>query len=262
MSYSFPFKEKGEFTYWDEGNADAPALLYLHGILGDVENWKGNITPFVEAGYRVIVPLLPCYKMPLKKTNVHGLADYVTRFIAAIGRPEKHIVVGNSLGGQAALFYVKNNPKDMDALVLAGSSGIRELAMRGDFFRRRDLDFIRSRAKMTFYDADKHFTDHFLEEVSKIVNNHEYALRLIAMARSSANDTVGAFLPTITMPSLIIWGENDQLTPADVGREFEAGLPNSELHFLNECGHAPMMEHPEQFNEILMTWLNKTVPTL
>jgi len=259
-TYSYTFKQKDEFTYWDEGPADGPALLYLHGILGDVENWKNNVAPFAEAGYRVIVPLLPCYKMPLRQTHVPRLAKYVAQFVAAIGKPEKMIVVGNSLGGQVGLHYIRDHKADVFAQVLAGSSGIRELAMRGEFFRRKDLEFIRSRARLTFYDADKHFNDHFLEEVSKIVNNREYALKLIAMARSSAHDVVGDFLHELDMPNLIIWGANDQLTPPDVANEFKENLPNAELHFLQECGHAPMMEHPEQFNALLMDWLKRVCP--
>lgn len=258
--YSFPFKTIGEYQYWDEGPQDAPALLYLHGILGDVENWKSNITPLAAAGYRVIVPLLPCYKMPLRQTHVPGLAAWVHGFVEAIGMPETMIVVGNSLGGQVALYYIHDYAPSAFGLVLAGSSGIRELAMRGEFFRRKDVEFIRSRARLTFHDAEKHFTDHFLEEVSKIVNNTEYALKLIAMARSSATHIVGEMLPKLTMPTLIVWGANDQLTPPDVAEEFKAGLVNSELHFLDACGHAPMMEHPEDFNRLFLDWLGRVCP--
>ena len=49
----------------------------------------------------------------------------------------------------------------------------------------------------------------------------------------------------------IIWGENDKVTPPEVGQEFHQEIPNSDLFWIDKCGHAPMMEHPERFNEIL-----------
>lgn len=260
-TYSFPFKVKDEFQYWDEGPQDGPVLLYLHGILGDVENWKANVKPLTEAGYRVIVPLLPCYKMPMRQTNVPGLAKYVAAFVEAIEKPKPLIVVGNSLGGQVGMWYVREHLEDVYAVVIAASSGIRELAMRGDFFRRKDMEFIRSRARLTFHDPDKHIDEHFLGEVSQIVNNTEYALKLIAMARSSANDIVTGFLPEIDRPSLIVWGKDDKLTLPDVAEEFHNGLPQSEIHYLADCGHAPMMEHPDAFNALFLDWLKRVCPT-
>ena len=258
LQYTFPFSEKEGYKYWDFGNPDAVTVTYLHGILGDVQNFKDNVQPLVDAGFRVIVPLLPCYGLPLRQSNVPGLAVYVNEFITAIGRPKTHIIGGNSLGGQVALNYLKNNPTQADGLILAGSSGIRELAMRGEFFRIKSDDFIKSRAELTFHDANKHCDAHFLHNIKKIVNNKEYAVRLIAMARSSAADLVADFLPEITHPTLIAWGANDQLTPPDVAEEFHKALVNSELHFVEECGHAPMMEHPEWFNNLVIDWLKRT----
>jgi 2-hydroxy-6-oxonona-2,4-dienedioate hydrolase len=258
LQYSFDFKEKDGMKYWDEGNPDAVAVTFLHGILGDVQNFKDNVTPLVDAGYRVIVPLLPCYGLPIRESNVPGLAVYANKFISAIGRPKVHIVGGNSLGGQVALNYLKHHPDQADGLILAGSSGIREMAMRGEFFRIKSDDFIKSRAELTFHDADKHCNEHFLHNIKKIVNNKEYAVRLIAMARSSSADLVEKFLAEITHPTLIAWGANDQLTPPDVAEDFHKALVNSELHFVDECGHAPMMEHPEWFNAKTIDWLNRT----
>ena len=58
-------------------------------------------------------------------------------------------------------------------------------------------------------------------------------------------------------PVGIIWGVNDNVTPANVGEEFHKLLPNSKLYWIDKCGHAPMMEHPKKFNDILKNWLDK-----
>jgi len=62
----------------------------------------------------------------------------------------------------------------------------------------------------------------------------------------------------IKVPTLLVWGLNDTITPPQVGHEFNRLIENSELHFIDKCSHAPMMECPERFNEILDGWLEKT----
>jgi 2-hydroxy-6-oxonona-2,4-dienedioate hydrolase len=56
-------------------------------------------------------------------------------------------------------------------------------------------------------------------------------------------------------PTCLIWGKNDGVTPPAVADEFNTLLPNSDLFWIDKCGHAPMMEHPDEFNQILHQWL-------
>jgi pimeloyl-ACP methyl ester carboxylesterase len=62
----------------------------------------------------------------------------------------------------------------------------------------------------------------------------------------------------INVPTLLIWGLNDTITPPIVAHEFNRLIKGSVLHFIDRCGHAPMMEHPEKFNKILLQFLRKT----
>jgi pimeloyl-ACP methyl ester carboxylesterase len=64
-------------------------------------------------------------------------------------------------------------------------------------------------------------------------------------------------LPNMPQPTCIIWGKQDNVTPPNVAEEFNEKLPNSDLFWIDKCGHAAMMEHPEQFNTILHDWLQK-----
>jgi pimeloyl-ACP methyl ester carboxylesterase len=64
-------------------------------------------------------------------------------------------------------------------------------------------------------------------------------------------------LPKMVMPVSLIWGKDDTVTPPDVAEEFHKLLPNSTLYWIDKCGHAPMMEHPEEFNQLLEEWLKK-----
>jgi 2-hydroxy-6-oxonona-2,4-dienedioate hydrolase len=64
-------------------------------------------------------------------------------------------------------------------------------------------------------------------------------------------------LPSMKTPTCIIWGENDSVTPPKVAKEFHELLPDSDLFWIEKCGHAAMMEHPDLFNEILHAWIQK-----
>jgi pimeloyl-ACP methyl ester carboxylesterase len=64
-------------------------------------------------------------------------------------------------------------------------------------------------------------------------------------------------LPNMETKTLIIWGRQDAVTPPNVGEDFNSLLPNSDLIWIDKCGHAPMMEHPNDFNEIMENWLIK-----
>ena len=82
-------------------------------------------------------------------------------------------------------------------------------------------------------------------------------IKIIALAKSAIRNNLGDELKAIKQPTCLIWGNNDTITPPFVGKEFNRLIPNSELHFIDLCGHAPMMEQPELFNKILEDFLEK-----
>ena len=90
-----------------------------------------------------------------------------------------------------------------------------------------------------------------------MVNIRLKAIKIIALAKSAIRNNLGEELNQIQQPTLLIWGNNDTITPPFVGKEFQRLIPNSELHFIDKCGHAPMMETPEEFNKILHKFLRK-----
>lgn len=254
----YALQHREGFSYLDEGPAtEAPPLLLLHGMLGDLSNWDAAIAALSEAGYRVLAPVLPVYDLPLTKTSVGGLVDHARAFVETLELPPV-VPVGNSLGGQVALIYALRHPGSATAMILSGSSGIYEQRVETDIMRRDSRDFIRERAAITFYD-DVHVTDELVEEMYALVNDRVRAVRLIKMARSAKNDTVTDRLHTLDLPTLLVWGRDDVITPPDVAEEFHKRLPQAELHFIEECGHAPMIEQPDAFNRLMLHFLNETV---
>ena len=254
----YSVQQLDEHHYLDEGMPSShPPIVLLHGMLGDLSNWTNTISTLTEAGYRVLAPVLPVYDLPLKQTTVSNLTAYAHRFIKAL-QLERPILVGNSLGGQVALQYALEVSSDLPALVLSGASGIYEVSIGTTTPRRYDPEYVRERAAATFYDP-RHATDELVGEMLDVVQDRERAIRLIKMARAQQDEAVTDRLGEIQTPTLLIWGQDDQITPPDVAEEFLERLPNAELHFIDQCGHAPMIEHPGVFNEVMISFLQRTV---
>ncbi|WP_201983775.1 alpha/beta fold hydrolase [Hymenobacter rubidus] len=245
------------YEYVDEGQG--PVLLLLHGLFGALSNWQDVVDEF-SADYRVIIPLLPVYDMPLTQAGVPGLVTYVEGFVTALRLPPAFTVLGNSLGGHIALVYTLKNAGRVSRLVLTGSSGLFEDSMGGSFPKRGNYAYVQERVGYTFYDP-KVATQELVDEVFNITNSNAKCLRIIAIARSAQRHNLSKELGKITVPTLLVWGLNDTITPPPVAHEFARLLPHAELRFLDHCGHAPMMERPAGFNGYLRRFLRITEAT-
>ena len=248
----FVLKEENGFSYIDEGEGEV--LLLLHGLMGALSNWSKVIEDFSKE-YRVIVPVLPVYDLPLLTTGVKTLTKYVHKFIR-YKQLNNVILLGNSLGGHVALVYVLAHPAFVKAMVLSGSSGLYENAFGGSFPRRGSRDFIKEKVEYTFYDPAV-ATDEMVDDVFRIINDRHSVIRILAMAKSAIRHNMKDDLHKIKVPVGLIWGRDDKITPPEVAVEFSEEIPNSELHWIDKCGHAAMMERPEEFNKLVKVFLDK-----
>ena len=249
----YEIKEEGRFKYIESGGGEENLLL-LHGLFGALSNFEGIIEHF-SGKCNVIVPILPIFDLPIRKVSVTGLVDYVIDFVDFKGY-EKVNVLGNSLGGHIALLYALARPEKVNSIILTGSSGLFESAMGTSFPKRGDYEFIKKKTQSTFYDPEV-ASKELVDEVFDIVNDRNKAIRVIATAKSAVRHNLGDKLHQVKAPTLLVWGRQDQITPAFVGEKFHELIENSKLVFLDQCGHAPMMEHPEQFNRHLESFLEE-----
>jgi pimeloyl-ACP methyl ester carboxylesterase len=250
MQYEIKQEEKFKFIEVGEGEP----IVLLHGLFGALSNFT-DLIEYFRQHYKVVVPMLPLFELDLLHTTVGGLEKFVNRFIEFRNYRNLHLL-GNSLGGHVALVHVLKHPERIRSIILTGSSGLFESGMGDTYPKRGDYEYIRKKTALTFYDpatASKQLVD----EVYEIVNNRLKALKIIALAKSAIRNNLGEELNQIQQPTLLIWGNNDSITPPFVGREFQRLIPNSELHFIDKCGHAPMMEVPDEFNKILHKFLTK-----
>ncbi|MBL3654899.1 alpha/beta fold hydrolase [Fulvivirga sediminis] len=244
-------KEEDKFRYIDEGSGEV--LVLLHGLFGALSNWEGVVNYFKD-NYRVVIPLLPIYDMPLKQAGLDGLNSFLEKFVAFKGL-DKMTLIGNSLGGHVGLIYTLKNSDKVTNLVLTGSSGLFENSMGGSFPKRGSYEYIQERVAYTFYDPQT-ATKELVDEVFETTKSIPKCLRIVAIAKSAQRHNMAKEIPKISQPTLLVWGLNDTITPPLVGHEFNKLIPNSELKFIDKCCHAPMMEHPEKFNFILNQFLD------
>lgn len=248
-------KKEGKFEYVERG--EGHTLLLLHGLFGALSNWEPVLNHF-SGRYKVLIPLMPVYQLPVLSSNVDNLAKFIHEFVEFKGL-SNFTLLGNSLGGHVALVYTLKHKDLVHSMMLTGSSGLYENSMGGSFPRREDYNYIKERVGYTFYDpatASKELVD----EVFEIINDRGKILRILSMAKSAIRHNLKKEIPSIDIPVCLIWGKDDKVTPPEVAEEFHSLLPNSELNWIDKCGHAPMMERPNEFNEVFDTFLSKTVP--
>ena len=245
--------EKFGFKYLTAGKGNP--IIILHGLMGGLGNFESFISHFPQVGYKVIMPELPIYTASILDTNVKFFANYINKFINLLGL--KHVIlVGNSLGGHVALLHSKLFPKVTKALVLTGSSGLYENSMGDTYPKRGDYEFIKKKTQNVFY-SPKIATKEIVDEVFESVNNRNKVIKILAMAKSAIRHNMSKDLPKICVPVALVWGKNDSVTPPKVAEEFHQLLPDSSLFWIDKCGHAPMMEHPKKFNNIVENWFIK-----
>ena len=199
-----------KYTVGGQGNP----IIVLHGLMGGLGNFKEFLERFQNLDYQVFMPELPIYSSSLLDTNVKYFAKYINNFIKQL-KLKKVILVGNSLGGHVALVHAKLFPSDTKALILTGSSGLYENAMGDTYPRRGDYEFIKTKTQNVFYSPEI-ATKEVVDEIFEAVNDRRKILKILAVAKSAIRHNMSKDLPNINIPTALIWGENDEVTPPDV----------------------------------------------
>jgi pimeloyl-ACP methyl ester carboxylesterase len=236
-------QEKGfNFIKSAPDNPGADPLICLHGMFGGLSNFD----PLIErVNHNVIyVPEIPLYNLSKGRLSITGLAEWLREFITEL-EIQNPILLGNSMGGHIALEYALLYPEDVKALILTGSSGLKENGFGSSYPRRNDPEYIREQANLTFY--EDLVDEVMLEEILEVVQSPSKLTRLLWIARNTQKHNMSAALPEILHPTLLVWGKNDIITPPEVGEMFCKKMPNATLKWIDKCGHAPMLERPAEF---------------
>jgi 2-hydroxy-6-oxonona-2,4-dienedioate hydrolase len=247
------FGRRNETTkYIFQESGDGYPIVFLHGLFGELSNWSETISHFSK-NYRVIVPELPVFDPVYHITGLNGLVKYLDKLVTEIGLKE-FVLGGNSLGGHIAILYTLAYPQKVSGLILTGSSGLYESTMGASYPKRGDYAYIEEKVGYTFYNNNV-VTKSLVDNVYNTVNDIGKSLSVIRMARFANRNNVEDSLQYLNKDTLLIWGKEDRITPPETGQKFRSLIKNSELHIIPDCGHVPMMEHPQLFNSIMEDFL-------
>lgn len=261
--------------YWAEGSEGSPVIL-IHGIGGYVEGWLPNFDTLAIQHQVYAVDLLGHGRTekPLDVSyTIASLTQFVRDFMAALGIKQAH-VVGHSLGGAIATRLALTFPTVVDKLVLVASAGLgKEAAIvlrlasvpfLGEMLTRPSRSGSASSGKMLVYDPAI-MTDEQVElsyQMAALPSAQQAFLKtlrangnLLGQKKSMYSPNVRG-LSSITHAVLVIWGRQDQTLPVMHAEVAAKGLPNVRVNVLDHCGHLPMLEHSQVFNELLLGFLN------
>lgn len=227
-----------------EGGATGPEVVLLHGLLGALSNWD-SLFPLLEKYSKPIALHFPILTAHRSEVKVKALA-VMTEYLIRLRQIEPVVLCGNSLGGHVAMRLCLASPELVDCLILSGASGLYEHSV-DSLPVRPNQKFIKEHMARVFYNQS-FITDEAVEEVYQSINKRMQVLNLIHAARSAKKDNLLKVLKEIKVPTLLLWGEDDHITTMDVAETFAKHIPNSKLVTIKNCGHAPMIEHPEWFS--------------
>jgi pimeloyl-ACP methyl ester carboxylesterase len=253
MSNIMTEQKKQYFT--DEGEGEVIILLY--GLFGSVKNFNPLIQHLKQT-HRVIVPVFPFYEMGMTVT-IYSLTEFVHELAEELALEKFHLL-GNSMGGHIALLYTLKHQEKVESLILSGSSGLFENGMGDSYPKRRDYAYIKAKTELTFYDPAT-ASGELIDEIYATVNSRR-AIQILSLAKSTIRNNVEKDLYKIKAPCCLIWGRNDTITPPHTAKEFQRLIPHADLHWINECGHVPMLERPEKFNALLDLFLKSVCKRL
>jgi pimeloyl-ACP methyl ester carboxylesterase len=239
---------------WLERGEGEPIVL-LHGLMGRMDHWDGTLQALAARGRPIAVDV-PILDEALAEPSVGGLTEHVRAFLDAL-EIEAAVVGGNSLGGHLALELALRHPQRVSGLILTGSSGLFERSFSRGVPHVPTTEFVRQKMEEIFYDATL-VTPAWVESVRRTLTTRPLARRIVKVARSAKRSNLEHRLGQITVPTLVLWGKDDRITPPEVAERFAALVPDAELVFIANCGHAPMLEQPGVFNAVVEDWLQDT----
>jgi len=225
-----------------------PEIMLLHGMFVGAESWEACGTS-LQKNWPVYAPELPILDVPCKQVGLTSLVDYI-KCTLDDKEIDRIVLAGNSLGGHVALKVALAHPERVAGLVLVGSSGTNQLAPH-----RPSREWVRVKMKEVFFD-EVHVTESLVGKVHETLSSPLQMRKVVRMAGSAKRDNVRDELSNLSCPVMLIWGADDQITPLEMAFEFKKRLPHAEMELIEQCGHAPNIERPQEVATIMGRFLN------
>jgi pimeloyl-ACP methyl ester carboxylesterase len=228
-----------------------PAVLILHGWGSSSDSWVEVQRMLAEKGYRVIVPDLPGFgktQAPLDIWGVEEYADFVSQFAEQMGI-EKFVLVGHSFGGQTAIQFAIAHPEKVEKLVLIASAGVRRTP---GVLKALVMGIAKIASFVLYLVPSQELRNNIKHAMYMIIRRRDYVRTQGIMRdvfKKVITQDLTAKFSKISMPTLIIWGDKDELTPVQDAYLMGELIPNSKLEIIPGGKHALNFQSPEKLAE-------------
>jgi pimeloyl-ACP methyl ester carboxylesterase len=269
----YPWQVGGTLTRVLEAGRGDVATVLLHGVGARADRWRNNLEHLADAGLHVFALDLPGHGFAAKGSDfadytVGGYADFVTGFLNSI-QARRAVLVGTSLGGHIAAKVTCRTPKRVAGLIMVGTLGLVPLGPEWHHRFTASLSDtseagIRRKLAAVIHDPAL-ITDDWVAAECRINNSPGAAASFAAIGAYFRDhlddDLVDKCLGALHTPPemLIIWGAEDMIVTKAVGEQSQARLgPAVSLMTIPSTGHAPYLESPAEFNEMVTRFLHKS----
>ena len=227
---------------------EGPIVVFLHGLVGLNEHWH-RVVNSISDRVRCVTLEMPLLQLRGVDCSISAVSAMTMQFLDKyIGEPA--VLVGNSFGGHVALRVTHERPELVSALVLAGSSGLIERTVVRGAPVRPSREWLVEKIGELFYDKSM-MNPEDVERAHKLLNERGGARAMVRLSKSARRDNMTDDLGEIHQPTLLIWGREDVVTPPSAGQGFMELMPDARLFWIDDCGHAPMIESPGPFGEAM-----------
>ncbi|HET6516643.1 MAG TPA: alpha/beta hydrolase [Nitrosopumilaceae archaeon] len=262
MNEKFITVDENKIRYLDS-ESSGDTMVLIHGLGASAERWEYVIPKFQEH-FRVVVPDLIGFgysDKPLVDYTTEFFAEFLKNFLdkIAVSNP---IIVGSSLGGQITAEYALNNNDSVQKLILVSPSGVMKHSTPAlDAYVMAALYPNPDAAKNAFEmmsgaskEIDPKIIEGFVERMQLPNAKMAFMSTLLGLKNSQI---ITEKLSSITVPTLLIWGELDPVIPVKYADSFVSRIKDCRFYRMDACGHTPYVEAPDKFVEIVMDFLGK-----
>jgi len=230
-----------------------PTIVFVPGLLGRNSHWDA-VASGLGCVARCVCLGVPYTELRGERCSVQGVAALVETFARAhVGGPV--VLVGNSIGGHVSARLAIEQPDLVSALVLLGSSGLREERVMSEFRLAPSREWLADRFGLMFHRPAQHANAVDLDLLCDMFTKRDATRSFIRLARSTRGDHLGSSLDRVRVPTLVLWGRDDVVTPRSAAEGFVRGIRGAELDWIDECGHAPMVEQPVAVSRAIRRFL-------
>lgn len=239
-------------------------LVLIHGLGASAERWE-PILPYFRKYYNVIVPDLIGFGYS-DKPNIDYTTDFFAKFVASFVQTlglDRTSIMGSSLGGQIAIEYTAANQQSVDRLILVSPAGaMKQSTPALDAYVMAALYPDQSSAKNAFVTmtgnnkyVDQSIIDGFVQRMR--LPNAKFAFMSTLLALKNAPE-ITTRLEKILVPTLVVWGELDPVIPIKYAEKFIKEIRDCRFYQMENCGHTPYAEDPENFAKLVLDFLKPT----